>query len=321
MASDRTPAPGGPALVTLDMRTLWLCGCKRLALGLLLAVCLASCNVFEGFYEEGTSDDPEVLLDDAQAALRNGEPERAVAYLEKALRNAPENTEVQAALAVALLRANDVNIVTLSSLASELNLELAAAAAGPAGATRTAAAPEVCSFEPPDRRGEPVDLLGPTFLEIEGRGPVFARVIALLGGVFGLRSGTAAEFETGFARLLSAGFSRIETQTYASVLAIAYLSRAYLDVTAAGLDRVTWVQVLRPSGNAYLGLCAPTQEVIDAVIEASACALRDVRVATEALEGRVAFFDLANTAAATAAREVRSAYDVLAVELAEQACL
>ena len=49
-----------------------------LTLAALLLVLTAGCNAF-GVEGEGASDDPAILLEDAQAALDRGEPEKAEA--------------------------------------------------------------------------------------------------------------------------------------------------------------------------------------------------------------------------------------------------
>src|SRR5690606_33666207 len=89
---------------------------------ILFAALLTGCNVFEGTQEEGTGDDPEVLLQDAEAALQRDEPKLAVAYLKRAVELEPVTTslgaQIRIQLSTAHLRAVGVNIMTLKQLAT-----------------------------------------------------------------------------------------------------------------------------------------------------------------------------------------------------------
>lgn len=82
---------------------------------------LAGCNVFEGLYEEGASNDPEVLMADADLAMQRGEPHKAVAYLERALEYDPENPTIRTKLSTAILQANDIDVLSMISLAEEIS--------------------------------------------------------------------------------------------------------------------------------------------------------------------------------------------------------
>ncbi len=106
----------------------------------LLALLLAGCNVFEGAQEEGTSNDPEILLLDAEAALQRNEPDLAVQYLERAEALEPENTalglRIRAKLSTALLRSVDVDILTIHQLATPFT-DLPTAYPGSVSAAKT----------------------------------------------------------------------------------------------------------------------------------------------------------------------------------------
>src|SRR5690606_41582378 len=88
---------------------------------ILFAALLTGCNVFEGTQEEGTGDDPEVLLQDAEPALQRDEPKLAVEYLERAVELEPVTTshgaQIRIQLSTAQLRAGGVNNTTLQPLA------------------------------------------------------------------------------------------------------------------------------------------------------------------------------------------------------------
>ncbi len=84
-----------------------------LSFALLIAT---GCNAFEFMHDED-SNDPDVLLDDARIAMQNGDPEKAVAFLEKALEKAPNNPEIRIELSGALFQANDIDLLVMKDLA------------------------------------------------------------------------------------------------------------------------------------------------------------------------------------------------------------
>ncbi len=84
-----------------------------LSFGLLIAT---GCNAFEFMHDE-ESDDPTVLLDDARIAMQNGDPQKAVDFLEKALAKAPENPEIRIELSAALFQANEIDLLVMKDLA------------------------------------------------------------------------------------------------------------------------------------------------------------------------------------------------------------
>ena len=83
----------------------------RLALIVAVAASLAfwGCNLFSPFHSEGSSDDPQVLLEEARAALRDNRPKDALALLDRAMQSAPQNYNVRYFHAVATVRANNVS--------------------------------------------------------------------------------------------------------------------------------------------------------------------------------------------------------------------
>jgi tetratricopeptide (TPR) repeat protein len=290
---------------------------------------LAGCNVLEGFYEEGTSDDPEVLLQDAQLALRNGNYDKAIQYLELALEQNPENrallNTIRTTLAQALLSANDISVVTLQRLASDLTdqldgLSISTAAQQAAKATLQQA--DACSFgDTNDRADRVVELDTPTFRRIRDKADVLDRVIALLSDVFQLTessvSGIAARIEV----LRGQGFTDPQLQSQLFTLSVAYVVRAYIDVAEAGLNEVTWYRVIPAGGGeAYLGYCAPSDAVIEAIQAATACAMEELQTAVHLLQARVLVFGLEDTPADDVADLAEEAYDGLSVELGGVAC-
>ncbi|ARA94875.1 MAG: tetratricopeptide repeat protein [Bacteroidetes bacterium] len=294
-----------------------------LAFGLLGVGVFAGCNVFEGFYEEGGSDDPEILLQDAAFALRSGEPDKAVRYLERALARDPDDprlaADIRSALASALLRAHDISVLTLDRIASDLLGQLDATDVPSAGK----GAGTFCSFDARgDERRQEVVMETTTFQTIRDKRAVLDRVIDLLNDVFQFPDRTPTGIQAGIERMKGLGYGEQEIQSRLFVLSVAYLTRAYIDVVEAGLNRVVWYRVIPAGGGpAYLGFCAESPELILAVKRAAACAMDDLLQAVELLEARVALLGLdADTAAASIAGEARDAYDRLAVELAELGC-
>lgn len=87
--------------------------------GLLLCGVLAGCNVFDGIGAE--SDDAQVLLQDARAALDRGDPHEAVRYLERAFELDPTDPEIRIELAGARFEATDLDLITLKGLTEHIS--------------------------------------------------------------------------------------------------------------------------------------------------------------------------------------------------------
>ncbi len=84
---------------------------------LLLCLPLAGCNVFESFQNEGSSSDPDILLQDAKAALDRGEPEKARDYLRKAHENDPDHPGVRIELSAVELEIRGISVLLIRDLA------------------------------------------------------------------------------------------------------------------------------------------------------------------------------------------------------------
>lgn len=209
--------------------------CLGAGLVLLLVSVGAGCNVFGGLSEEN-SDDPEVLLSEARAALTQGQPDRAVDLLREALAADSSNAEVRVELASAMLEARDVDIVTLRSMGRFI--------IGDEKRTSISNTHESgrCTFDQ-----EPVSLPvfdyedAPEYQVFVENEAVFEEVQALLGDERIDFEALAAELRA--RRLLVGAFADIAT----AVLEINRRIKA-LDATLYRL----------PSG--AIGLCAPTPE-------------------------------------------------------------
>ena len=82
---------------------------------------IAGCNAFEFMYEEGNSDDPDIILDDARIALQNGDTEKAIELLEKALDKAPDSQEIKIELASALFQHRDIDLLVMKDMADYIS--------------------------------------------------------------------------------------------------------------------------------------------------------------------------------------------------------
>lgn len=61
---------------------------------LAIALLMSSCNIFESFHDAGSSDDPEILLNDGIAAYENGDYEKALEYATKGLEKDSTNADL-----------------------------------------------------------------------------------------------------------------------------------------------------------------------------------------------------------------------------------
>ncbi len=89
---------------------------------LALLVLVAGCNVYEPFHQEGGSDDPAKLLADAKVALANGEPQKALDLLDRAIALAPDDPQIRYYHAVAIIRVNDIDFLTFFDALGNVNL-------------------------------------------------------------------------------------------------------------------------------------------------------------------------------------------------------
>lgn len=82
---------------------------SSLAVGILLAVFAAGCNIFSPFSSGDKDNDPEALLAEAQAELKNNNPQKALSLLERAKQKSPGTPLIRYYHAVATIRAYDVD--------------------------------------------------------------------------------------------------------------------------------------------------------------------------------------------------------------------
>lgn len=152
-----------------------------LAFGL---VFLAGCNVFEGLYDEGGSDDPDVLIADADAALQRGESDKAVQYLEKAFEARPEDPVIRTKLSTALLQQADIDVITMVNLAQDVTGTQNGSKTGLAfsGSALKSGSQLACNFT--SAAVEQIDLTqNPSYQEVAQHVATLIRVKALLDAV------------------------------------------------------------------------------------------------------------------------------------------
>ena len=85
-----------------------------------VALCLliaGGCNAFEFLGNEDATNDPDLLLIDARFALQDGDNEKAVELLEKALEAAPDNAEIKIELSSALFQLREIDLILMKDLA------------------------------------------------------------------------------------------------------------------------------------------------------------------------------------------------------------
>lgn len=82
---------------------------SSLAMGILLAVFAAGCNIFSPFSSGDKDNDPEALLAEAQAELNNNNPQKALSLLERAKQKSPGTPLIRYFHAVATVRAYNID--------------------------------------------------------------------------------------------------------------------------------------------------------------------------------------------------------------------
>ncbi len=90
------------------------------AVGFLLVFFAAGCNLFSPFSPGDKDNDPEALLAEAQAELKNNNPQKALSLLERAKQKSPGTPLIRYYHAVATIRAYDIDFdVFIKMLQSE----------------------------------------------------------------------------------------------------------------------------------------------------------------------------------------------------------
>lgn len=296
---------------------------KRFSLPILVActvlLSLTGCNVFEGFYEAGTSNDPAVLMSDASQAMQQGEPEKAVAILEKAVEKTQPKTiarsEVQINLATAKMAAANVSVIQLQRVIEDLNDLVDNGGAGSGKGFGFAA--EVCSYSPFDQRLEQLHLDEiDGYTEISGKQEVLDEVQRLVNEALNFTGSAESQFDiqTRIDSLQQAGLSQSHISEALLNSALAYVGDAYGNIVDAGGEQINWYRVQANAGDYYVGYCAPSQQVVDEVKDETACSMSDIQFSVNLLRSRAAFFD-AGSLAHEIADKAQEGYEKLEEEL------
>ncbi|MGI9174145.1 MAG: hypothetical protein ACR2GR_02340 [Rhodothermales bacterium] len=287
----------------------------------------SACNTFEGFYEEGGSDDPAVLIQDAKFAMQAGAPEDAIAYLEKAIEQAPAEspieTRAQMQLATALLQSSEVGVLTLEEMARDLSDQFEAQ--GGAVAFKGASSAGFCSF--PSVHTDTVrinlrDIEG--YDEIHRSADVLARVQRLVNDVLDFDAahpGPTYDIDAHIDSLRNQeGYTDEEIAETLLNGSVAYMGASY-DILADQSADVEWYAVTPPgSADAYLGYCAPSEARVEEVKAEAACQMGNIGFSVDLLRARAKLNGFAGTLAEDVVELADEAYERLSQELDASAC-
>lgn len=203
-----------------------------------VALLTSGCNVFEPFYEEGSSNDPEVLLQDARYALESGDAEKAVALLEKAYEKDSQNPEIRVELSSALFQAGNIDLILMKDLAGFIS-------EAPATFTGKSTSPLACTFiGDPANRSIIQFSEEAAYLTLLDQREVLDRAVALLDDLI---TSTLDPTTRGNAHL---------------VQAIGLMARTVLDVQARADELGAALYRL---GDAGVGYCAPDELALQAL--------------------------------------------------------
>ncbi len=257
---------------------------------------LSGCNVFEGIYEAGTSNNPDVLMADAQQAMQQGEPAKAVEMLEKAVEKTQPNTvqrsTVQVNLATAKMAKADVSVIKLQRMIQDFSDRVEFGKGG-LGKGR-AFAGEVCSFEAPDQRVEALDLESiDGFSSISSNQAVLAEVQRLVQEALHMTASPGPQFsiQGRIDSLQAAGMAQASIAEALLNAALARVGASYSHIAGVGGDEIAWYRVRSAArGDYYVGYCAPSEAVVQQVKDETACSMSDFAFSVDLLRARSAFY-------------------------------
>jgi hypothetical protein len=271
----------------------------RLVAVVFLAFGFAACNVFEGFYDEGTSTDVDVLLGDASMAMQRGDYRKAVEILENAHAVDPAHAVVRVDLASALFRANNISVLDILNVADHIRNGDVPEWAGKSASTS-------CSFQGGIVRGEFRYEEVEAFDKLLDNEATFARVSDLLYPLVPsilnvLRVGEEYDRELILENLRSTGLTKHRIDSMLLTFALSVVVDSYILIFNT-LPDVTWYHLEDGSGRDSIGYCVSSEEARETIENLSACAIRRLARGVIALDLR-----LASLAEAEGAREVADA--------------
>ncbi len=290
--------------------------CVTLAL---LATVATGCNIYEGLYEEGDSENAEVLLEDARIALQQDRPEEAIVHLRKALVYVPDDEpllrkQIQIKLASAVLEVQEINVLSLKRIAENLNGEATSHDALAFGKSQSQAClfpahHEQTPFDPTE--GIDIDQLGNPASEA-----ALAESRDLVANVF---TGTDIFLcsDEGLDQTISSaqqqGLSNGEIAEALIDYSVALSTTAYLDIVGVGGGNASFFRVTSPAGEDYVSVCFPSEQVCNSTVGQSRAHLDGLDCSTRTLQKRAAL--LASTSAQELADLARDGYKKAAAGL------
>jgi tetratricopeptide (TPR) repeat protein len=295
-----------------------------------LLVCVllvAGCNVYEGLYEEGASDNPEVLLEDGRNALQQKRPTEAVAYLRKALEKAQDKPvlrkQIEIKLATAVLQEYEIDALSFSRIARKLSGD---DAAGKVIASKTQS--QTCNF--PEHHGRTTfdPRGGIDFERIDSKGGAEALEEAqtLIARVLSGDETTANPTFPCEEAALNAAIANLQpTMSNAEIAealvnyAIALTTEAYLEIVAAGGNDASFYYATPPGGTDYIGTCFTNAQSCENTIASTAANLSRFDCSTRIFQKRAELLDSSN--AEELANLAREGYESLEVGVGTASCL
>ena len=262
---------------------------------------LSGCNAFAGFHGAGNSNDPDILLEDAQIALQQGDADKAIKYLRRAIEVDPENVPAKTTLATALFEKHDISVLDVVGIAERVRSDVQSSVGASARVVPAArlGGSEVCSFTPDgsERVFDPAEFS--SFTNIVASKGALDEVDELLSSLI-----DPDQLASSIDELRGEGLS--DDDIAASLLngALAKFILAYVAIVEAGGDSLTFYYA---DGN--VGYCAPDQDTLDAILAAIACHVTTLKDGIDLLFGRIEMVGSEETS--DVADEATEAYDRL----------
>lgn len=278
-----------------------------------LALMIAGCNVFDGFYEEGTSNDVEVLIVDAQSAFQTGNFKKAVDILEKAHKADPGHPQVRVDLSNALLRSRNVGVLDIVLVAENISGKGASEGFGKAGGA-------FCSF---DQSHTIVGTFDYTNVDgysklLENR-DVFDRVSELItpllpAAINSIQVGEDYDRKELLRAIKNTGVAESRIDALLMSYAASVIIDTYLAIFQNDDYPIEWYNVRGEGGNEYIGYCVASFDDQEELQQSAACSMRRLGMAVIAIDLRAQHLGNAK-AAREVADEARDAYESLKIEL------
>lgn len=255
---------------------------RTLGLAFALVLLLAGCsdNLFSSLNSAGSSDDPDVLLADARAALSQGDTTAALEYLQAAHELDPDHAEVRVTLVGTKFEKHNVDLLTIREIGEYIANERLAVRAK----TTKTTANYICTFDGDPAQYAAFDFAAaPAFNRLAGLSDLFEEAETLLGD-------------------LEAGRVDLPDPLRARMLLIRAFTRAFRTMVAIDAEvKNLGIELFRLPGN-DIGLCvnasqfnsvSAAQQLIDDIQEVIECtllpgyeqAMDDLRARNELLGG------------------------------------